>query len=517
MVPEQLKVLLLITVATLVGQLASVAFWLADADMHMIWVPGAILLSAFSFYRQALWPLCLLGAMAGSSLALAWLGLPLPKLLLMVTGTYILVALIAYLLRREGQPRLRLDGFAEMAGFVLLAGVVLPALSAWLVVGLFGPQAPHGVIGSWLNVALAHSLGYLLVVPSVTNILWAIHEPQRRRHYRLPEGAVTAVLVLATWYMWHTNWNNAIASHLLVLVPIPLLIWSLVAFGMAGVCSALLLVALMCMWMSLRGNGPFSLMAPTDMVLCVQLWALGLAVPLLFMGVFAEQKFSAGVKLACAYRNLTEMTGKMLAVQEAERTRIARDLHDGINQSLAAISIELSALKRTSAPAHASAIGSVQAHILAVSNDIRDISHELHPSVLRFTGLADALHSFCEKHNSKGAFQICCTIDDTSFLSDQQELGIFRIVQEAVSNIERHAHATQAHLVLQVCAETMRLAIDDNGVGLQAGLATPHEGLGMISMEERARLLGGNFSIRALPAGGLRVEVLFPRHFPTPA
>jgi len=200
----------------------------------------------------------------------------------------------------------------------------------------------------------------------------------------------------------------------------------------------------------------------------------------------------------------------MLVVQEEERTRIARDLHDDVNQSLAAISIRLSALRNQVGTDARATVVELQEQLLSVSNDIRSISHELHPSILRFTGLASALDAFCIKRNARGTLRLRCRIEQPPRLRDDQELSLFRIVQEALNNVDRHAQASVAEVLVAVHGTDLVLRVDDDGRGLPApGRRPVAPGLGMISMEERARLLGGTLVVGRSPLGGTRVEVRF--------
>lgn len=153
----------------------------------------------------------------------------------------------------------------------------------------------------------------------------------------------------------------------------------------------------------------------------------------------------------------------------------------------------------------------LQEQLLIVSNDIRSISHELHPSILRFTGLASALDAFCIKRNARGALRVRCRIENPPRLSDDHELSLFRIVQEAVNNVDKHAHAANAHVLVGIRGGQMVLQVDDDGVGMAGQtVPSPSPGLGMISMEERARLLGGSLKVGPSPLGGTRIEVRFP-------
>ena len=146
-----------------------------------------------------------------------------------------------------------------------------------------------------------------------------------------------------------------------------------------------------------------------------------------------------------------------------------------------------------------------------MSDDIRRLSHELHPSMLRYTSLAASLEGLCASH-SRDDLHVRCETEETFDLSEPQKLDLFRIAQEALHNVEKHAHAHH------VCIELRRdddgtglLRIEDDGRGLPEDRSSvPRKGLGMISMAERARSLRGRIDIRSGEAGGTRVEVRFP-------
>lgn len=509
-VQKQIKIGAMLFAGSFGAQLLSVAVWAPDPKIHMIWMPGAVLLCGLLLTARALWPACLLGALLGM-LAVSALHAPVSLVLLMIGGDYALIALTAMLLLRYRSGQQPLEDFEEIARFVLLAGILLPAASAWWVVTVSRGNALELYIGGWSNVALAHGLGYLLVVPAVVSFVSMVRQSDRRQHFNAVNFATAAALIGALGLIWGMRLDNAIVTPLLILAPIPLLVWSLAVFGIAGACTAMLVIALMCMRMSLEGEGPFAASTLADTTLSVQVWTIGTAIALLFLAAMAEQRMSNRLMLKRAYRQLSKVTGRMLVVQEEERTRIARDLHDDINQSLAAVSIRLSSIKRGLDPAERELINEVQEQLLSISTDIRDISHELHPSVLRFTGLASALGAFCEKHNARGGLRLDCSIADLPALSDAQELGVFRIVQEAVSNIDKHAHARNAHVFLTRSEKEVMLVIEDDGIGYSPERgATLTPGLGIISMEERARALYGKFNIYPQLKGGTRVEIHFP-------
>jgi len=149
--------------------------------------------------------------------------------------------------------------------------------------------------------------------------------------------------------------------------------------------------------------------------------------------------------------------------------------------------------------------------LLAVSDDIRRLSHDLHPSILRYTSLAASLIALCESHTAPSNLRVDCAIHEDMALNNEQKLNLFRIAQEAIHNVESHARATVALLSLSRDGEDIVLRVDDDGIGIPEDLRRRMGGgLGMISMEERARSLGGTFQVMRMAEGGSRLEVRLP-------
>ncbi|MCL1633970.1 histidine kinase [Luteimonas sp. SX5] len=492
-----------------IAQLLSVAAWAPALKAHMVWLPGATLLCGLLLLPRARWPACLIGSLLGV-LAVSMFRISAWDVLVTVGGDYLLVAATAAVLLRYRDGQRLMESFADIGRFILFACLLLPATSAWWVTTLARRNELNPYIGDWLNVALAHSLGYVLVVPAVVGIVSAAKQPERRNPASTASFVAVVLLAGLLWLTWSFPWDDIIVKRLLILAPIPFLVWALASFGIAGASVAMLLVAFLCMRMSVNGFGPFAAPDLAETILSAQFWAIGTAISLLFLAVLAEQRTTSRLMLKRAYQRLSKVTGRMLVVQEEERTRIARDLHDDINQSLAAVSIQLSAIKRELGQAQRESIDEIQEQLMSISKDIRDISHELHPSILRFTGLASAIEGLCEKHNASGELRLHCSTRNLPPLSEAQELGLFRIVQEAVNNIDKHAHASLARILLEGDRDGVSLTIEDNGIGYAPEIKhAPPPSLGLISMEERAKALGGNFDIARGPTGGTRVEVRF--------
>ena len=210
-----------------------------------------------------------------------------------------------------------------------------------------------------------------------------------------------------------------------------------------------------------------------------------------------------------------DLAGRLIAAQEAERTRIARGLHDDVGQQLAGVGIMLSGLRRllTDPDRRRDAEGSVvtlQDRTTALSQTIRHLSHELHPGVLKTFGMAAALRQHAaevEEH-----YGITITVEapaDLDSLPLDVALCLYRVTQEALTNIARHAHATVARVELARNVDAVELRVQDDGVGFVASERSA-TGLGLRSIDERVRLARGSVRIESHPGRGTNLIVVIP-------
>jgi signal transduction histidine kinase len=221
------------------------------------------------------------------------------------------------------------------------------------------------------------------------------------------------------------------------------------------------------------------------------LFAIGLG--LLFVVLGNERD-----RLAERTSELEQLTGLMLRVQEDERRRIAQELHDEAGQVLTAVKIELELDGRVEA-------GAMVGRALA---QVRDLSNLLRPSVLDDLGLAAALGALAEDFSARTRITVALDLDDAARrLGPDVEVVVYRVVQEALTNVARHAGATRAHVALRRDDRRVVLEIDDDGRGI-AGDAQPNAG--WLGMRERAAALGGHLTVGPGPAGGVRVHADIP-------
>jgi signal transduction histidine kinase len=211
-----------------------------------------------------------------------------------------------------------------------------------------------------------------------------------------------------------------------------------------------------------------------------------------------------------------ELLRKVISAQEDERRRIARELHDETSQTLSALAIGLeTALAKY--PSDVSRARLVDAKSLAVRtiNELHRIIYDLRPSVLDDLGLLSAIRWYAERQLESRGISVRCEFADTGArLAPETETALFRVVQEAITNIAKHA---RADTVLIQCAErdgTLTIEIEDDGQGFDPSTLPPpaarERGLGLLGMRERVELLGGTLVLDSTPGRGARVAVSVP-------
>jgi PAS domain S-box-containing protein len=209
----------------------------------------------------------------------------------------------------------------------------------------------------------------------------------------------------------------------------------------------------------------------------------------------------------------TQFIGGIIRAQEQERSRVARELHDGIAQSLTGLTVRLAAVSSAATSRqHAAELDAARLVCEEMSADLRRVLHGLHPSVLDDLGLAAALRRSVSEFETRGGITIDLHIGTSTHWEDlppQFSVTIYRIVQEALQNVVRHAHARSASVVLERRRDWVRLLVEDDGRGMPT--TTEYTGgLGLHSVRERAALLGGSARVESLPGAGTAVVVDLP-------
>ena len=215
--------------------------------------------------------------------------------------------------------------------------------------------------------------------------------------------------------------------------------------------------------------------------------------------------------LRTSYDKIRDLAGRLITAQETERTRIARDLHDDTCQEVARVAVDVSNVaQRLAVPDSSVQLGlsSVHARLAGIAESLRLLSHDLHPSVLQHIGLVAALEAHCAEAERQYDVQVAFIAEgDVEPAEPMVALSLFRIAQEALRNAARHGHARRATVELARREDDLMLSVVDDGVGFDVAAAGHKDGLGLVSMEERARLVQGHLTILSRPQQGTTIAV----------
>jgi signal transduction histidine kinase len=212
---------------------------------------------------------------------------------------------------------------------------------------------------------------------------------------------------------------------------------------------------------------------------------------------------------------LRALSRRLLTAQEEERRRLAVELHDELGQVLTAVKISLGSLARESgasaAPAH---LNDATASVDRAMERVRDLALDLRPSLLDDLGLGAAIRSHADKFARTTQIETRLSIDAVPRLPPDLETACFRVAQEALTNVARHARARNVWVDLHLDAEALDLRVRDDGIGFDAKLARERAmggaSMGLLGMQERVALAGGEYELKDRPEGGTEVRARFP-------
>jgi len=218
-----------------------------------------------------------------------------------------------------------------------------------------------------------------------------------------------------------------------------------------------------------------------------------------------------------AYDRIRSLAHRLMLAQEAERTEIARDLHDDVGQQLAALGIGLTLVESQllDGTAAREELANLRHMAVGLAEKVRHVSHALHPGVLKHAGLSAAIAGHCEAVANQSPFAVQFEARGTfSDTPADVALCLYRAVQQALRNVAMHAGATRAWVSLVREEGRINLTIADNGRGFDVTDARARGGLGLLSIEERVHLLNGSFAIDTRVGGGSRLTISVPVTWP---
>lgn len=429
----------------------------------------------------------------------------------------------AWLLRRVGRFDPRMARVRDVYALLVLAVGVSSLVSATLVVpwaAAFGdPGVRGGGWGAWFGRWFGQGVSNLIVAPFL--LAWSRRPADRWTPARVGESALLMLAVLWACLTVFTGQSaiaqlNSPASFL----PFPIVLWATLRSGPRGAATAVFLVAAIAVFGTTRGYGPFHGSGGGGLLL-LQVYLASMALSALFLAAALAERYDSEDELRASRGRLRALSASLQQAREDERKRLSREIHDELGQQLTGMKMGLHALAKKLPPG-ADIPAAKCRELMDMADEavrsVRQIATDLRPGILDDLGLVPSLQwlvaDFAERSGLAATFVgpgAELTVDAN------RSIALFRIVQEALTNVARHAQASKVEVSLTTMEDCLVLEVADDGVGIDNRAAGPRptDSLGLVGMAERATLLGGTLRVthRAAPARGTVVRARIP--FPT--
>jgi PAS domain S-box-containing protein len=240
-------------------------------------------------------------------------------------------------------------------------------------------------------------------------------------------------------------------------------------------------------------------------------YTIDLPLVIVMIADITEQK-AAEKQLRAAQDELQQLTIRLLQAQEDERQRIARDLHDDIEQRLSLLRVEMGLFAQELSPTLQKEhfrLADLLIEMDELAADIHNLSHQLHSAKLKNLGLLPALRDLCGQASRQHHVEVELSAEENvSPLPEEVDLCLFRVAQEALKNAIKHSGSARIFIAVKAVADAIRMDIRDFGIGFDP--STISQGLGLASMRERLRMVGGELILQSAPGKGTQLVALVP-------
>ena len=464
------------------------AFRFSGPVASIVWLPAGVGIAALYLLGPRLWP----GVVIGDLLVNNYSTLPLGSAIGQSVGNLLEVLIAALLLRRFASRYTLLGSISGFGGLLLavMTGTLVSATvgSVSAVLGnVIGVDSLARVWGTWW---LGDLCGSLIVVPLA--LAWL--PPPSRRWFdgrRVELALVLAALVGLVVLGWQT-------SHPMSFLALPALTWAAIRFGPRGGTLAIAIGAALTVWATTHYIGPFAFRSVNRSVFDTQVYLVVSAVATLCVAALARER----ERLA---EGLRASRARIVTATDVERRRIERNIHDGAQQRLVALSARLTLAEdkartrpQTAPEAFASARGELQ---LAVE-ELRELVHGIRPWALRRFGLASAVRLAAVR--SSVPVELGELPEDR--LDETAESTAYYVVLEAITNAQRYARPSAIRISTRRTSRALYLEVADDGVGG----AIERPGRGLQGLRDRVEAIGGSFTLDSAAGQGTRVAAEIP-------
>jgi signal transduction histidine kinase len=464
------------------------AFRFAGPVAAFVWLPVGVGVAGLYLLGLRLWPAVVIGDLLVNNYS----AIPVGAAVGQSFGNLLEVLIGAWLLRRYVSPRAPLATASGVVG-VFAALTVATAISA-----IIGPLslALHHVIpaGSLLRVSRTWWLGDFCGAAIVLPLVLAFSTPAP--HSRLRGHAVEALALLATLIVLSTV--AAQVGGPSTYLAFPVLIWAGFRFGPRGATVAIAISAAFTMWGATDFPGPF-MVNGSDSIPSTQIYILVAALATLAVAALASEREELTTRVRASRTRI------VLAADD-ERRRLERNLHDGAQGRLVALAARLGLAARAAREAPETAAASFEtAHdeLLAAIDELRELVQGIQPAALRQFGLASAVSDMA----ARSVTPIELVELPTVRLDETTEATAFYLIREAVTNAERHAHASAIRVRARLGATTLTVEVLDDGVGG----AFERNDRGLQGLRDRVEAIGGRFELVSQIGDGTQIRAEIPR------
>ncbi|WP_176520176.1 sensor histidine kinase [Pseudoxanthomonas wuyuanensis] len=498
----------------LAGQVASHALLVKPAEITSIWIPGGLILAYLVCRPVQSWLLLLSGFTAGGVLAFA-LRSGVGMVVLPAVGYLWISACIAAgaaAIKLGPRQRVMFPTIGHLARFFLIvvAGVSVACSSGFVgVVAMMRDDISLPRL--WMLGTTAFAVGFMLVTPLMVELQRAKFPPWRDVRKQVVGFFLFSVgLWMISALAWHAAPSNLSNIPLALFVPIPLLMLAAFQFGTFGPSVGLVVAFLPAMIVAIRLDrvDTFELGHVNSYIM--QLWTLAAGVLVHALAIQARQRTDILHRLSVTSEENRSLAARLMQSQEEQSIRISRELHDGVNQKLTFFSIALSSIRQRSPEDLHAPVDEVTAGIRELIDEVRNISHSLHPSVLEHAGIGGAIDDLVRVIEGRWGGEIALRIEIDPALDElegERALCMYRVAQESIRNAIEHSGASAMKIVLSAADGRWRLRVSDNGRGFVLKEVAMHSGLGLVSMKERVQLVRGKLHIRSRPGRGTSVTM----------
>jgi two-component system, NarL family, sensor histidine kinase FusK len=501
-----LRVSLVFLAYFMAGELGlSVPF--TSGNVSPVWPASGIALAAVLLWGYGIWP----GIAAAAFLINFLSPIPAEAAIGIAAGNTSGAVAGGYLLRRFLREALCIARLRDVLALVLVGALASTSVAASIgtsTLFLLGVHAWSAYGTAWRVWWFGDAMGILVATPL---ILTARDLGKGRKAHLeflllLIGTAVTSVAVFSQIM------GVSVREDVLAFAVFPFVIWAAIRFQSAGASVICFMIAAIAVWGTVQGFGPFVKHTPVRNAVLLQLFLAVISITGLILAAVMSERTQAEYALR-------KLSGRLLQLQDDERRRLGRDLHDSAGQMLAALQMNLAALRH-----RCEAIDRKSSDLLTdsmemadrVIKEIRTVSYLLHPPLLDEAGLASALRWYVEGLAQRSRMKIDLNLSPSlGRLSQDLEIAIFRIVQESLINVHRHSGSSSAGIEIGIDGNQVFVKVQDRGKGIPAefldlGSTLPAAlGVGIRGIAERVRELGGSVRIRrTFP--GTSVEVMLP-------